>query len=195
MKRTIGNCYRILLIAISVVVAAAMMTATARGARAASDFTITVTASDFGIDPSLFQQLSNQVNAQDASLHMSLNDRFKRTIEAAGEDDSLIASWVNFDATWNVTPTSVSMTVPGAEVQTSSAWWKAVVTTLLSVGFAWVVQTACWGFITAFTGPGAALIGLVCIPLAGALGGLFGSVFGAAITGTLGTPQFYASLV
>ena len=189
--------YRSVLVAVLALLTALAVTVAPVGsqpARAASDIVVTVNASDLGVDPSTMQQIVNQVNAQDASMGISLNQRIQRQWEEYGVASNVLSAWVNFDMTLSVTSTAMTLDIPGSEVQTSIAWWQTAIAILAGTVAFLAFQALCWSAATAFFGPGAPLVGLICVPFGGFMSGIMGTLVGAAFAGTLGTPSFYATL-
>ncbi|MFJ2158024.1 FG-GAP-like repeat-containing protein, partial [Streptomyces sp. NPDC087856] len=161
------------------------------------DFSLTLSATDLGMDPSYIQKVVPEVQAEITEAG-SLSNAIRQEEAAYPVDDTPVdtATMGNFDGTVTMTSdgTGITLTVPASELQITASWWAsfgaAVAGFLAGVG----LRVLCVGILTA-TGFGAGTVPLVCTPLGGATAGLIQAVIIHAIDKDLSTPQAAADII
>ncbi|WP_204052336.1 SGNH/GDSL hydrolase family protein, partial [Microbispora siamensis] len=179
---------------LSIVVATAMVVSLApvTPARAAArDLTITLNASDLGVNPSVLRDMVPEMQAE-IREHGGLGDTLKEAVADSPTPVSPTVDtsvWPNFSGTVNVTPNGAGLvlTIPAAEITTSS-FWQQVATTAIAWVVGYGLRMLC---IASFTASGvlAATIPLICTPLQTTVTGIMAALVSHAFAGDLGTPE------
>ncbi|MFE9423722.1 arabinofuranosidase catalytic domain-containing protein [Kitasatospora sp. NPDC006697] len=157
------------------------------------DFSITVSASDLGITPAALQEATNTVTTEDIREHVSLAGQLKRNVAEYGGD---ISGLVDTDLRLDLSPdgSAVTFSIPASEVQTSQTFWQSTIT-LVVVGMIWLVgRAACVTWLT-FSGFGAALVPVICTPVASGFSAFATSLMQHIIDGDVKTPKAWADIL
>jgi len=160
-------------------------------ARAAtSDFSLSVTAAALGVDTVTLISVVSSVNAADVRDGLSLDQAAKRQVAEMGGDTS---RWVDVDLTATVsTDGTLTITVPGAEVQTTTSWYAQVISTMVGLIVGYGLRAGCIASLTA-TGVGSALVPLICTPVGAATGTFTQALVQGAFDGKTNTPEFWTN--
>ncbi|WFE36349.1 FG-GAP-like repeat-containing protein [Micromonospora sp. WMMD975] len=166
-------------------------------ARAATDLTLTLTASDMGLDPAVIRQVVPQIQAeirQDGGLGASIKKDL-RDHPPGGVAALDISSVPDFDGALTLTPDGAGMTitVPATEVQ-SSSWWSQLVALTLGALAGYGLRVLCIGWLTA-SGVGAATVPLICTPMQGAVTGFVSGLIAHAFAGDLATSGAWVDII
>lgn len=200
--RLVRWCYRA---AVTVVTSLVMITglvvavAPAQTATAADtgDFTLTLNASDLGIDPAAMREAVPQIQAEITQAG-SLSGAIKQEMVDYPVVDSVYDTtyWVDFDGAVSLTAdgTGMVMTVPAAEIQTSASWWEKFGAMVAGAVLGYGIRFLCIGGLTAL-GAGAAIIPLACTPLGGAVAGFVTAFITHAISKDLGTATAWRDII
>ncbi|WP_169980493.1 GDSL-type esterase/lipase family protein [Microbispora sp. H10836] len=158
---------------------------------AARDVTITLNASDLGVNPAVLRDIVPEMQAE-ITEHGGLGDTLKQAIADSQSPVSITVDtsvWPNFSGTVNVTSNGAGLvlTIPAAEITTSGFWQQVAATAI-----AWIVgyglRMLCIGSLTA-SGVLAATVPLVCTPLQTTVTGIMAALVTHAFAGDLGTPE------
>jgi lysophospholipase L1-like esterase len=144
-----------------------------------------------GFDPAIALQVVVEAQAQNPRL----SDTIKQTIDThplAGAPDT--QNWVDFDGTLAATPTGISITIPGSEVQNTASWYQnAGISTLAYLG-GLVLRALCVGGLKVYL-PALSLVAVktICASVSAFAVTLVRGVWLQYIDGTLGDAGAWAT--
>ncbi|MEV7971455.1 GDSL-type esterase/lipase family protein [Sphaerisporangium sp. NPDC088356] len=184
----------VLISMLSIVVAIAMVVclAPATPARAAArDVTITLNASDLGVNPAVLRDIVPEMQAE-IREHGGLGDTLKQAVADSQSQVSTTVDtsvWPNFSGTVDVTSNGAGLvlTIPAGEITTSGFWQQIAATAI-----AWIVgyglRMLCIASLVS-SGVGATIVPLVCTPLQATISGIMAALVTHAFAGDLGSPE------
>ncbi|MEV5409758.1 SGNH/GDSL hydrolase family protein, partial [Thermopolyspora sp. NPDC052614] len=183
-----------LIAALSIMVATSMVLSLApvTPARAAAgDFTLTLNASDLGLNSAVLRDIVPEMQAE-IREHGGLDDTLKEAIANSSTPmpGGIDTSWPNFSGTVNVTSdgTGLVLTIPAGEITTSASFWQWLVATAIGWTAGYGLRVLCISGLTA-SGVGAAVIPLICTPLQTTVTGIVTSLVTHGFAGDLGSPE------
>lgn len=165
--------------------------APASPARAADPITITLNASDLGLDPAVMRQIVPEIQAE-IREHGSLGGALKQAVADTSVplpervDPSV---WPDFAGSVELTPSGSGLviTIPAGEI-TSSSFWQDIAAFTIGYVVGYGLRMLCIGSMVA-SGVGSALIPLICTPLQAAMTGVMSALVSHVFAGTLGTVE------
>jgi hypothetical protein len=151
------------------------------------DLTISVSLTDWGVSQAVMQGIVDQ--QKDSGLRLS--DVVRRMVQEYPPDapaDDLLGrtDWPSFDGTWAVTSDTLSLTIPGSEVQANANGWQILVAAILAPVLGYLARGVCLMYSLAPT---------ICTPIGGAVAGFVGSFTLAAFDKTLNEPLSWAKII
>src|SRR5690606_36580846 len=166
--------------------------APAMPARAADQaITITLNASDLGLDPAVMRDIVPEMQAE-IREHGSLGGALKQAVADSPTplpDRFDPSVWPDFAGSVELTPSGsgLVLTIPAGEI-TSAGFWQDVAAFAVGYVVGYGLRMLCIGSMMA-SGVGAALIPLICTPLQGAMTGIMSALVSHVFAGTLGTVE------
>ena len=160
-------------------------------ARAADPITITLNASDLGLDPAVMRQIVPEIQAE-IREHGSLGGALKQAVADSSVplpervDPSV---WPDFAGSVELTASGsgLVLTIPAGEI-TSSSFWQDIAAFTIGYVVGYGLRMLCIGSMVA-SGVGSALIPLICTPLQAAMTGVTSALISHVFAGTLGTVE------
>jgi len=169
----------------------------AQAATSSTDFTLTLNASDLGLDPAVMAQAVPEIQSEITAAGGLGDD-----IQQAAADYPLVgmtpgdtSALANLQGTLALTSdgTGVTLTVPSAEVQATVGWWASIGAWLVASLAGYAIRMLCIGGMT-YLGFVAA-VPLVCTPLGGAATGFIQAMIVHGIDQDLGTAKAWLDIL
>ncbi|MEV6983972.1 FG-GAP-like repeat-containing protein [Sphaerisporangium sp. NPDC051017] len=162
-------------------------------ATAAGDITLTLNASDIGVDPADLRDIVPEMQA-DIREHGGLGNAIKQTLAESEVDTNVNTSeWPNFQGTVDVTSGGLAITIPAGEI-TTAGFWSGVAASLIGYAAGYGLRVLCIAGLTS-TGVGAATIPVICTPLQGAVTGIVTAIVNHGFAGTLGSKESIRDII
>jgi lysophospholipase L1-like esterase len=193
------NCHRSLAIlaALLSVIGLALAAGPARAATSApaasaGDFTLTLSASDIGIDPSSLQTAVNDLNTAAAEGDISLSDDLKQEFTEYGGDTSGWPTGISLGMTSD--GTGAIITISDSQAQSGVNYVKTVGGAIIGIVTTIAVQGVCTSVLP-LSGIGAALVPVVCTTTGMGTGIFAQSLWEHWVDGDLNTAAAWADIL
>jgi hypothetical protein len=188
----------LVVLAVTVAMIAGLMTPIQAAQADTTDFTLSVSATDLGLDTTVMAQAVPVINSEITTAG-GLGDYIEQeaaqypTVGITPGDASSLTG-LQGTLTLSADGTSFDLTIPGAEVQSTASWWESIGAWVIGTALGMGARMLCMAGL-ANTGLGAASIPLVCTPVGGAVAGFFQGLIVHAIDHDLGTASAWADII
>jgi len=162
-----------------------------------SDLVFTVSASDFGLDPSVMAEVVPEFQSEITAaggLGQAIEQETAEYPVIGTTVDTSAFAYVNGTLALSPDGSSLVITIPGAEVQANASPWASFGAWVAGGILGYAARMLCIGGLIA-SGVGAATYPLVCTPLGGAVAGFFQGIIVHAIDKDLKTPKAWADIL